>query len=136
MAPRTKHLSVREIKNAYEVKILSEDYSAGLDDEIHSVIGMLFFQTRSHIQIDLNQLHYLPLSLLTQLLALGRDLRAKKRVLVLLGVTESAYAFFQRFHMLGLFFQVQGGLLRKKQMTVLKAMEGSPAAGLARLTEA
>jgi anti-anti-sigma regulatory factor len=121
MAKKTKHLSVKEIENAYEVQILSKQFTQELDDEVHSVIGMLFFQTRSHIQLDVTNLNYIPLSFINQIIALARDLRAKKRVLVLVGVPYSTYHFLQRFQLTKLFFQLKDGMVKRKFQNPLRS---------------
>ncbi|TGK83244.1 hypothetical protein EHQ24_08055 [Leptospira noumeaensis] len=104
MAKKTKYLTVREVQNAYEIVILSKTVHAELEEEMDSVMHMLFFQTRSHIQMDLSNLPYLPLSLLTKLLNMARDLRLKKRVLVLLGLPLSGYIYLKRFGLIRLVF--------------------------------
>ncbi|MCW7492657.1 hypothetical protein ND861_09015 [Leptospira sp. 2 VSF19] len=104
MAKKTKYLSVREVQNAYEIVILSKEVHLELEEELDSVMHMLFFQTRSHIQMDLSNLPYLPLTLLTKLLNMARDLRLKKRVLVLLGLPVSSYIYLKRFDLIRLVF--------------------------------
>ncbi len=121
MAKKTKHLSVREIDNAYEIVVNSHEFSNQVDNEIHSVIGMLFFQTRSHIQLDVTNLNSLPVSFLVQILSLARDLRAKKRVLVLVGVPISTYHFLNRFRLTRMFFPVKGGMVKRKVQNPLRA---------------
>lgn len=126
MAQKTKHLTVREIENAYEVKIHAEEFNEDVDHEIHSVIGMLFFQTRSHIQLDVTSLSYLPITFITQILALARDMRAKKRVLVLIGVPYSTYHFLSRFHLTKMFFQMRGGMVKRTFQNPLRSKGGFP----------
>ncbi|MCG6142415.1 MULTISPECIES: hypothetical protein [Leptospira] len=104
MAKKTKYLTVREVQNAYEIVILSKNVHPELEEELDSVMHMLFFQTRSHIQMDLSNLPYLPLTLLTKLLNIARDLRLKKRVLVLLGLPLSGYIYLKRFGLIRLVF--------------------------------
>ncbi len=123
MANKTRFLTVREIENAYEVKILSETFNRDVDDEVHSVIGMLFFQTRTHIQLDVTSLRYLPLDFINQIVALARDLRAKKRVLVLVGVPYSTYHYLNRFRLTKLFFQLQDGMVRRRFQNPLRPTE-------------
>lgn len=121
MAKKTRFVSVREIENAYEVQIQSTTFSLDLENEVHSVIGMLFFQTRSHIQLDLTQLSYIPLPFIKEILALARDLRAKKRVLVLVGIPFSMYHFLHRFHLDKMIFQLKGGMVKRKFQNPLRA---------------
>ncbi|PJZ44249.1 hypothetical protein [Leptospira brenneri] len=104
MAKKTKYLTVREVQNAYEIVILSKKVHNELEEELDSIMHMLFFQTRSHIQMDLSTLPYLPLSLLTKLLNMARDLRLKKRVLVLVGLPISSYMYLKRFDLIRLVF--------------------------------
>ncbi|TGL20899.1 hypothetical protein EHQ46_10425 [Leptospira yanagawae] len=104
MAKKTKYLSVREIQNAYEIVISSKVVHADLEEELDSVMHMLFFQTRSHIQMDLSNLPYLPITLLTKLLNMARDLRLKKRVLVLNGLTLASLHYLKRFGLTKLVF--------------------------------
>ncbi|MDF3820376.1 hypothetical protein P3G55_10720 [Leptospira sp. 96542] len=104
MAKKTKFISVNEIQNAYEIRVLSKTVHKDFSEEMDAVIDMLFFQTRSHIQIDLEMLEYFPLPFLTQLLKLARDLRLKKRFLVLVGLNLPAYLYLQRFGLLKLLF--------------------------------
>ncbi|TGN19118.1 hypothetical protein [Leptospira idonii] len=125
MARKTKYLSIREIENAYEIQVHSKEYTPEVEDEITSVIAMLFFQTRSHIQLDVTSLNSIPQAFLTQILRLAKDLRMKKRVLVLLGVPYSVYFVLQRFQLLSLFFQTKEGMIRKKFHNPLLAKEES-----------
>lgn len=104
MAKKTKYLTVREVQNAYEIVISSKTVHNELEEEMDSVMHMLFFQTRSHIQMDLSNLPYLPVTLLTKLLNMARDLRLKKRVLVLLGLPISSYMYLKRFGLIRLVF--------------------------------
>ncbi|MCW7473089.1 hypothetical protein CH354_15015 [Leptospira levettii] len=104
MAKKTKYLNVREIQNAYEIVISTKEVHAEMEEELDSVMHMLFFQTRSHIQMDLSNLPYLPITLLTKLLNMARDLRLKKRVLVLNGLTLSSYHYLKRFGLIRLVF--------------------------------
>ncbi|PJZ80679.1 hypothetical protein EHQ55_10065 [Leptospira meyeri] len=110
MAKKTKYLTVREVQNAYEILILSKNVHPELEEELDSVMHMLFFQTRSHIQMDLSNLPYLPLTLLTKLLNIARDLRLKKRVLVLLGLPLSSYIYLKRFGLIRLVFPSEATL--------------------------
>ncbi|TGN14609.1 hypothetical protein EHS11_01055 [Leptospira ilyithenensis] len=126
MAKNTKYLSVREIENAYEIQIQSKEFDTAVEEETSSIIAMLFFQTRSHIQLDVSSLNYIPLSFLTQILRLAKDLRAKKRVLVLQGLPFSSYYFLQRFGMTRLFFQTRDGMLRTKFENPLLPREEFP----------
>ena len=136
MAKKMKHLTLQEIQNAYEIQINSKEFSQELDDEVHSIIGMLFFQTRSHIQLDVSNLKSLPLIFINQIVALARDLRAKKRVLVLVGLPYSTYHYLERFHLTRLFFPAQGGMVRKKFVNPLRAKAEFPIESQARLTKA
>lgn len=114
MAKKTKYLNVREVQNAYEIVILSKKVHNELEEEMDSVMHMLFFQTRSHIQMDLSNLPYLPITLLTKLLNIARDLRLKKRVLVLLGLPLSSYMYLKRFGLIRLVFPSEA-ILRESQ---------------------
>ncbi|TGL88391.1 hypothetical protein EHQ68_11135 [Leptospira congkakensis] len=114
MAKKTKYLTVREVQNAYEIVILSKEVHPELEEEMDSVMHMLFFQTRAHIQMDLSNLPYLPLTLLTKLLNMARDLRLKKRVLVLLGLPLSGYSYLKRFGLIRLIFPSET-ILRESQ---------------------
>ncbi|WP_246047143.1 hypothetical protein [Leptospira ognonensis] len=121
MAKKTKNLTVREIDNAYEIFVESQNYSNDVDNEIHSVIGMLFFQTRSHIQLNVTNLNYIPITFINQIVALARDLRAKKRVLVLVGIPYSTFHYLQRFQLTRMFFQLRGGMVKRKFQNPLRS---------------
>jgi len=125
MAKNTKYLSVREIENAYEIQIQASEFNTSVEEETSSIIAMLFFQTRSHIQLDVSSLDYIPLSFITQILRLAKDLRSKRRVLVLLGLPLSTHHFLQRFGMARLFFQTKDGMLRTSFENPLLPREGS-----------
>lgn len=115
MAKKTKYLTVREIQNAYEIVILSKEVHFDMEEELDSVMHMLFFQTRSHIQIDLSNMPYLPITLLTKLLQMARDLRLKKRVMVLNGLTIATYHYLKRFGLTRLVFPSEAILRESHQ---------------------
>ncbi|MCU0823544.1 MAG: hypothetical protein MUF77_02745 [Leptospira sp.] len=102
MAKKTRYIQVQEIKNAYEIIILSNEVHQKFLEEIEAVLDMLFFQTRAHIQIDCRKIEYFPLPFLTKLLQLARDLRLKKRVLVIRGLDLPSYRYFSRYGLLRL----------------------------------
>ncbi len=104
MAKKTRYIQVQEIKNAYEIKILSNEVHEKILEELEAVLDMLFFQTRAHIQIDCRKIDYFPLNFLTKILQLARDLRLKKRILVLVGLDLPSYRFFSRYGLLRLIF--------------------------------
>lgn len=108
MAKKTKYIQVQEVKNAYEVVVLSSEVHTNLLEELDGALDMLFFQTRAHIQLNVSKLNYLPLPFLTKILQLARDLRLKKRVLVLVGLNRPSYQYFLRYGLLRLIFPNEG----------------------------
>jgi anti-anti-sigma regulatory factor len=86
-----------------------------VEKEAASVFAMVYFQTRKHIKLDLYSVDYLPLGFLTKLLNLARDLRSKKRVLILSGMSPSVLHFLQKFKLQNLIFLPSEGLTRSTE---------------------
>lgn len=119
MAQKTKFSLVREIQNAYEIKIRTDRPFVGMEEELDAILDMLFFQTRAHIQIDLSNIRYFPISFTTKLLRMAQELRLKKRVLVLIGLPLPTYAYLRRFGLDKLLFPAES-ILRKKDLNPME----------------
>jgi|JI9StandDraft_1071089.scaffolds.fasta_scaffold323317_2 anti-anti-sigma regulatory factor len=97
--PKLKYFRFRETSNAIELVCLFHDMDDSVENEAYSVFAMLYYQTRNHIKIDLFPVHYLSLNFVTRLMNLAKELREKKRVLILSGLNPSLYHFLHRFKM-------------------------------------
>jgi anti-anti-sigma regulatory factor len=115
--PKLRYFRFREISNAIELVCLFHDMDESVENEAYSVFAMLYYQTRNHIKIDLFPVHYLSLNFVTRLMNLAKDLREKKRVLILSGMNPSLLHFLHRFKMENTIFLVAESDHERKQST-------------------
>lgn len=127
--PKLKYFRFREVGNAIELVCLFSEVTSEVETEAVSVFAMLYYQTRNHIKLDLYSVDFVPLGFFTRILNLAKDLRNKKRVLILLGIRPSIHHFLHRFHLHQLVFLQEEDLIRpprkKPKVTALPAKEES-----------
>lgn len=124
--PRLKHFRFREVGNAVEVVCLFRRIDEEVESEAASVFAMLYYQTRNHVKLDLFTVDYIPMSFLNRILNLAIDLREKKRVLILLGISPSLYHFIQRFSLQENIFLQKDGLIRKPRPSEIPSKPPEP----------
>ncbi len=112
MAEKTEFILVEQTDNVFEISFLTDELTESAEDEFVSMSSLLFFQSRNHIQVDLSSLSFVPFSFLLRLLNLAKDLRAKKRVLVLVGIPYSQFHFLDRFQLQKVLFETESGFYR------------------------
>ncbi|WCL47803.1 STAS domain-containing protein [Leptospira sp. GIMC2001] len=111
---KLRYFRFREVANAIELVCLFNEVDEKIEVEASSVFAMLYFQTRNHIRIDLFGVKYLPLSFLTKLMTLAKDLKEKKRVLILAGLSPSVNHFIRRFSLQNIVFLQSDERTRKR----------------------
>lgn len=117
--PKLRFFKFREIGNAVELIAHFTEVTPEVESEAISVFAMLYYQTRNHIKLDLYTVNYLPMSFLTRILNLAIELRERKRVLILYGISPSLYHFLHRFSLQDNIYLQREGLIRKLQPTHL-----------------
>jgi anti-anti-sigma regulatory factor len=115
--PRLKYFRFREVGNAVELVCIFREVTPEVESEAASVFAMLYYQTRNHIKLDLYTVDYIPMNFLNRILNLAMDLREKKRVLILLGISPSLYHFINRFSLHENIFLQKDGLIRIRKDT-------------------
>jgi hypothetical protein len=116
-SPRLKFFRFKEVGNAIELVCLFRKITPEIEVEASSVFAMLYYQTRNHIKLDLYSIAYIPMHFLNKILNLALDLREKKRVLILTGISPSLYHYIHRFHLQQNIFLQENGLIRDSKIS-------------------
>lgn len=128
---RLKFFRFKEVGNAIELVCLFREVTPSIEVEASSVFAMLYYQTRNHIKLDLYSITYIPMHFLNRILNLALDLREKKRVLILTGISPSLYHYIHRFHLQENIFLQEKGLIRNPKTnqhslpTMVETLSGS-----------
>jgi len=111
--PKLKYFRLREAGSHIELEALFPVVNEKVESEASSIFAILYYQTQKHIRLNLNQVDFMPLNFLNRILNLAMDLREKKRVLILAGISPAVHHFIARFSLQDHIFLPREGLLRK-----------------------